>query len=192
MRTLAIMRARVLVGLAVVAAVLGMSVQTAAAAAPRLSASAFWDMGNTDVSLQVSEQAGGTTSFFLFAQEAFCDTAANEWVIRSFFSQGPVSSRQVAIRPSLRSATLSATVPVSGSESRSPDCANPGNPTSFTNLGASTVTIDVSWTGTGATYEVQPGITGRAAVATGSITGTAFNPGALGTSTNAELRSSTL
>lgn len=165
---------------------------TAAAAAPTLSASAFWDLGDVRVSLQASEQAGGNTSFFLFAQQSFCDTASNERVIRSFFSQGPVSPRDFYVRPSLRSAALSATVPVSGSESRSPDCANPGNPTSFTNLGTSTVTLDVSWTGTGPTYEVQPGITGRAAVATGTITGTAFNPGALGTADNAELRSSTL
>lgn len=178
--------------MAVVAAVLGMMASPAAAAPPRLSASAFWDLGNTDISLQASEQAGGSTSFFLFATQAFCDTASNEWVIQSFFSQGPITARQFYVRPNLRSAGLSAAVTVSGSESRSPDCANPGNPTSFTNLGASTVTLDIGWTGSGPTYEVQPGITGRAATATGTITGTVFNPGSLGSSTNAELRSSTL
>lgn len=172
------------------AAVVASSVPATAATAPQQSASAFWQLGdslNTRVSLQASEQAGGSSSLFLFVTQSFCDTATDERVFRSFFAQTDLAPRAFVAAP-LRSARLTSPVTVSGSEQRSPNCAFPGNPTSFTNVGASSASLAATWEGVGATSEAGPGVTRRAATATGSIIGTALNPGALGTAQFAELR----
>lgn len=180
-------------GIAVVFAAVVLVVEPAGAAVTSTtrSASAFWDVGDalqTRVSLQASEPAaGGDGSLFVFITQRYCDTATNETVFLSYSGQSTLTTSAFRVLPNLKSAQLHVATTLNKSESRSPDCVTPGNPTSFTNHGPVPVTIDVAWTGQGATYTVQPGVSGRNATATGTITG--FAP--LGTSQFAELRQST-
>jgi hypothetical protein len=186
------------VGTAVAAVVLLTAAAPAGATASNTSrsASAFWvlnDAWNSHVSLQGSEPAsGGNGSLFLFVTQSQCDTNTDEMVLRSWVAQGPLRPNEFHVLPNLKAAGMNTTKPVSGSEQRSPNCASPGNPTSFTSLGTSNVTIQVGWQGVGPVYTVQPGVTGRAAVADGRITGSQLNLGRLGPSQTAELRSTTV
>ncbi|MDQ1439403.1 MAG: hypothetical protein QOK43_3032 [Acidimicrobiaceae bacterium] len=125
---------------------------------------------------------------FLFVTQSFCDTGTNEMVFRNFLAQAPLAPKDFSVQPSLKSARLSATTTVNGTEQRQSNCSAPSGPVTTTSLGQSTVTVNAQWLATGPAHEVQPGITARNATATGSITGTVLNPGSLGTSQTAELR----
>ena len=171
-----------------------------AAAAPLRgdrSASAFWVVGD-DQQTRVSVQAGTAEagqdpgSLFLFVTQAFCDTATDEMVFRSFSSQEALRPGDFRVHPLLKSARLDVTTEVSGTEQRLPGCTSPTGFPSFTDLGKSTVEVHATWTATGEVVEVQPGVVARDAVATGTITGEMLSPGPLGSSQFAQLRASTL
>lgn len=179
-----------------VAAALLLAVAPAAAAAGTRSTIAFWDLGDpmhTRVSLQGTAAANAEEpgSLFLLVTQSHCETATDEMVFRSFFSQQPLDPGSFRVHPQLKWARLSTSTSVTGSEQRLAGCASPsGFPTS-SSLGLSTVDIDATWTATGPAYEVQPGITARDAVATGSITGSTLTVGSMGEAQFAQLRSRT-
>lgn len=160
------------------------------------SASAFWDVGDarqTRVSVQGSTTGGphDADSRFLFVTQSFCDEGADQMVFRSFLSQGPIEQGGFSVHPRLKSARLKTSTTVTGAEQRVGTCASPSGPVSFTNLGTSSVKVQVNWDATSDVYEVQPGIVARDAVATGTITGSTLSPGPLGSSDTAQIRRTT-
>lgn len=194
-RSRAVRRARTVTGLAVgvVVAAIVLVAGPAAASGSTRSAIAFWDLNDplqTRVSVQGNTSATGQDagSLFLFVTQSYCDTGTDQLVFRSFFSQSALAPGSFRVHPLLKSATLNTSTTVSGSEQRLQGCSSPSGFT-FTDLGLSTVDAQVTWTATSEPYEVQPGITGRDATATGSIAGTSLSPGPVGTSQFAQLRS---
>jgi hypothetical protein len=177
-----------------VAAALLLTAAPAAASGGTRSTIAFWDLDDlmhTRVSLQGTAAANAEQpgSLFLFVTQSYCDTATDEMVFRSFFSQQPLDPGSFRVHPQLKWARLSTSTSVTGSEQRLVGCASTsGFPTS-NSLGPSMIDIETSWTATGPAYEVQPGITARDAVATGSITGSTLTVGPMGDSQFAQLRS---
>ncbi len=179
-----------------VGAALLLAAAPAAASGGTRSAIASWDLGDpmrTRVSLQGTAAANAEEpgSLFLFVTQSYCETATDEMVFRSFFSQQPLDPGSFRVHPQLKWARLSTSTSVTGSEQRVAGCASPsGSPTS-SSLGLSTIDIDATWTASGPAYEVQPGITARNAVATGSITGSTLTVGPMGDAQFAQLRSQT-
>jgi hypothetical protein len=175
----------------VVAAVLAMAAPAGAATAPSRLAIAFWQTGdaqNTNVSVQATEQPGQGSSLFLFVTQRWCDTATDEMVFRSFSASPALAAQQFLALPNLKGARLDVATTVNGTEQRLGPCSSPSGSPSQTSLGSSSVHVVASWTGVGAVYTVQPGIVGRTANATGSITGDVLSPGSLGSASFAELR----
>jgi hypothetical protein len=161
------------------------------------SASAFWvlsDARSTAVSLQATTApvASEPASLFVFVTQRYCDAAADETVFRSFSAGGTLDNPgSFRVHALLKSALLRSSATLSGFEQRYASCASPTVFVSTTTLGSEQVELAVTWAGRGDAYEVQPGITGRDAEASGSITGGALAPGSLGTSQVAQLRSQT-
>lgn len=190
------MHRRIAFGVALTALLIGPALAaTAAPPAVSRSASASWALGDaldTKVSLQGSVRTTGDPGdLFLLVSQRFCDSATNELVIRGFSIQQPLDKRHFKVDPHLRSAAMQLRTMVKGSEFRSANCAVPTGPPVFTDLGFSSVTVLARWVGSGPVYAVQPGITGRAATASGAITGSVVSPGSLGHSQAAELRETT-
>jgi len=177
------------------AALLGWPGQVMATATPTHAASAAWQLAdgkNTRVSVNTS-RIDNRSTMSLFVSQEYCDAATDTLVYRSFSASTSLTQKQYQVLSKMKGANLAVTTPVSGTQMRIPNCAAPDHAAATTSsLGSAATAIAVTWTGVGSTYIVQPGVTGRAATATGSITGGALSPlnlGVLGTSQSAELRS---
>lgn len=182
-------RTRVAVALLVAGA---LHASPAEAAEKRVSAIAFWAMDDprsTSVSLQANEAAkGGEDSYFLFIHQRFCDTASNQMVFRGYSSSGSLPKGAFSGSSSLSRAALKASLPVTVSEQRQPSCSSTEQPTTVPQPGT-TLTLDITWAGRGPIRTIQPGIEGRDATATGTITpGSVLGLSDLGPSDTGELR----
>jgi hypothetical protein len=128
-----------------------------------LGADASWYLGddqNTAVYISVfdgSSQSGPgraqrSKDVFVDVYQAYCDTEADEFVQREFFTYEPAGNAVISISKKLDRASASGTVDLIGTEYRIAGCDfEKGDEPTINDLGEFVTSISVSWSGVGNT-----------------------------------------
>jgi len=124
--------------------------------------------GSPNVSLQITEQAGPTTSnLFFLVNENFCDTETNTAVFLSYSANGTERNRVFAVTHDLGEAVLAAPkLTVNFTEQTAPECNTNGSDITTVVSGPRNVSLFGLWHATGPATLTFPGNVVRPANAT--------------------------
>ena len=115
--------------------------------------------GAPDVSLQITEESGPTSSYlFFFVNEHYCDTATNTAVFLSYVADGPESNQIFAVSANLSAAVLAAPrLTVQFTEQTAPECATNGSDLTTVASGTRSLSLVGLWRATGPATTTFPG-----------------------------------